>query len=394
MARRRRDRCSAPRSASSRPRSSACSPHERRDRAHRGDARSRATSSSCAWSATAPPTTQPRTASTRSACCRAGRRCATRSRSPCTTTRRSTSPGSMVIGLSQSGQTPDVVEYLLRARAGGRLHGRDHERRRLRPRRRSRGDDPARRRPGARRRGDEDLRQHARRARAARGTHRRAGGGDRGRDPRRGASSSTTRCRRSSGRRAPLALPFAYTGRMFVIGRGIEFATAREIALKLLETCRIAAEPLTATDLAHGPVAALDPLFPVWAIASADGTLADRAGGGRRASTRWVRRSSRAAPPRAARHGQLVPAPGSSDRAGAALAAALGRARPALRAGALPAPAASTPTRRTGSTRSRSSPETGYPVGGRSRPRAGPRAGARSTRSPSGRRRARCRPDR
>ena len=73
---------------------------------------------------------------------------------------------------------------------------------------------------------------------------------------------------------APLALQFAYTGRMFVIGRGVEFATAREIALKLLETCRVAAEPLTATDLAHGPVAALDPLFPVWAIASDDGTLA------------------------------------------------------------------------------------------------------------------------
>jgi glucosamine--fructose-6-phosphate aminotransferase (isomerizing) len=66
---------------------------------------------------------------------------------------------------------------------------------------------------------------------------------------------------------------FAFTGRMFVIGRGPEFATAREIALKLLETTRIAAEPLTATDLAHGPVAALDPLFPVWAIASDDETL-------------------------------------------------------------------------------------------------------------------------
>jgi glucosamine--fructose-6-phosphate aminotransferase (isomerizing) len=73
---------------------------------------------------------------------------------------------------------------------------------------------------------------------------------------------------------AKLALSFSYTGRMFVIGRGVEFATAREIALKLLETCRVAAEPLTTTDLAHGPVAALDPLFPVWAIASDDGTLA------------------------------------------------------------------------------------------------------------------------
>ena len=67
---------------------------------------------------------------------------------------------------------------------------------------------------------------------------------------------------------ASIAVPFASVGRMFVIGRGPEFATAREIALKLLETCQIAAEPLTATDLAHGPVAALDPLFPVWAVAT------------------------------------------------------------------------------------------------------------------------------
>jgi glucosamine--fructose-6-phosphate aminotransferase (isomerizing) len=72
--------------------------------------------------------------------------------------------------------------------------------------------------------------------------------------------------------RAP-AVAFAYVGRMFVIGRGLEFATARETALKLTETCRVAAEPLTATDLAHGAVAALDPLFPVWTIASPDETL-------------------------------------------------------------------------------------------------------------------------
>jgi glucosamine--fructose-6-phosphate aminotransferase (isomerizing) len=66
---------------------------------------------------------------------------------------------------------------------------------------------------------------------------------------------------------------FAFVGRMFVIGRGVEFATAREVALKLTETCRVAAEPLTATSLVHGPIAALDPLFPVWAIASRDETL-------------------------------------------------------------------------------------------------------------------------
>ena len=71
----------------------------------------------------------------------------------------------------------------------------------------------------------------------------------------------------------PVATAFAYVGRMYVIGRGIEFGTAREVALKLTETCRVAAEPLTATDLAHGPIAALDSMFPVWTIASRDESL-------------------------------------------------------------------------------------------------------------------------
>jgi hypothetical protein len=72
---------------------------------------------------------------------------------------------------------------------------------------------------------------------------------------------------------AAVATKLAFVGRMLVVGRGPEFATAREVSLKLLETCRVAAEPLTATDLAHGPVAALDSLFPVWAIAAHDASL-------------------------------------------------------------------------------------------------------------------------
>jgi glucosamine--fructose-6-phosphate aminotransferase (isomerizing) len=71
----------------------------------------------------------------------------------------------------------------------------------------------------------------------------------------------------------PLATSFAYVGRMYVIGRGVELATAREVALKLTETCRVAAEPLTSTDLAHGPIAAVDAMFPVWTIASNDECL-------------------------------------------------------------------------------------------------------------------------
>ncbi len=72
---------------------------------------------------------------------------------------------------------------------------------------------------------------------------------------------------------ATTASSFEFLGRMFVIGRGLELATAREIALKLQETCRVAADALTATDLAHGPVNAVDALFPVWAVATADATL-------------------------------------------------------------------------------------------------------------------------
>ncbi|HEV2711692.1 MAG TPA: SIS domain-containing protein [Gaiellaceae bacterium] len=74
-------------------------------------------------------------------------------------------------------------------------------------------------------------------------------------------------------RLSDVAVALAFVGRMFVIGRGPEFATAREISLKLLETCRVAAAPLTATDLVHGPVAALDGLFPVWTIAPDDALL-------------------------------------------------------------------------------------------------------------------------
>lgn len=72
---------------------------------------------------------------------------------------------------------------------------------------------------------------------------------------------------------AALARTLRSVDRLFAVGRGPDFATAREISLKLLETCRVAAEPLTATDLSHGPVAAMDVSFALWAIASRDASL-------------------------------------------------------------------------------------------------------------------------
>jgi len=107
---------------------------------------------------------------------------------------------------------------------------------------------------------------------------------------------------------------FAFVGRMFVVGRGLEFATAREVALKLTETCRVAAEPFTATDLVHGPIAAVDPLFPVWAIASRDETLPavlDAAAKARRAGAALVASGNAAAEVAGASFSLPVPTPSS-----------------------------------------------------------------------------------
>lgn len=71
----------------------------------------------------------------------------------------------------------------------------------------------------------------------------------------------------------PVAEALAWAGRMVLTGRGPEYATAREVALKLTELCQIGAVAMTATDLAHGPVAALDERFPVWISVAADSAL-------------------------------------------------------------------------------------------------------------------------
>ncbi|HVL97357.1 MAG TPA: SIS domain-containing protein [Solirubrobacteraceae bacterium] len=75
----------------------------------------------------------------------------------------------------------------------------------------------------------------------------------------------------------------AGTSRMYVVARGIEVATAFEVALKLTEVAYVAAKALTTTGMAHGPVAALDAGFPVWVVASDLATLPAAAEAARRA---------------------------------------------------------------------------------------------------------------
>jgi glucosamine--fructose-6-phosphate aminotransferase (isomerizing) len=53
-----------------------------------------------------------------------------------------------------------------------------------------------------------------------------------------------------------------------VLGRGFEYATAREWALKIKELARVVADPYSAADFLHGPLALIDPGFPVLAVAT------------------------------------------------------------------------------------------------------------------------------
>lgn len=62
-----------------------------------------------------------------------------------------------------------------------------------------------------------------------------------------------------------------------VTSRGYNYATAREAALKLKETCYMVAEPLSSSDLLHGPIAVVERGFPVLLIA-APGRAAEHLG--------------------------------------------------------------------------------------------------------------------
>jgi glucosamine--fructose-6-phosphate aminotransferase (isomerizing) len=68
---------------------------------------------------------------------------------------------------------------------------------------------------------------------------------------------------------------FAKAAKLVVLGRGFNYSTAFEIALKIKETCYFIAEPYSVADLRHGPVAMLDRGFPVIVVAPSGKTEAD-----------------------------------------------------------------------------------------------------------------------
>ncbi|MFN3723750.1 MAG: SIS domain-containing protein [Paracoccaceae bacterium] len=72
---------------------------------------------------------------------------------------------------------------------------------------------------------------------------------------------------------APLAARLSRANSAYVLGRGPAFAIANESALKLKETCGLHAEAYSAAEVLHGPAAIVQAQFPVLALGVADAAL-------------------------------------------------------------------------------------------------------------------------
>lgn len=63
-----------------------------------------------------------------------------------------------------------------------------------------------------------------------------------------------------------VAQRYRFAQRLIATARGYSYATAREAALKLMETSYLSAQAFSGADLLHGPLATVDPQVPVLAV--------------------------------------------------------------------------------------------------------------------------------
>lgn len=69
------------------------------------------------------------------------------------------------------------------------------------------------------------------------------------------------------------ALRLTHADRAFVLGRGLSYGPAQELALKLKETSYLHAEAYSSAEFRHGPIASLGAGDPVLVLAATDATL-------------------------------------------------------------------------------------------------------------------------
>ena len=110
----------------------------------------------------------------------------------------------------------------------------------------------------------------------------------------------------------------AVLDRCVIVGRGFEYATAREWALKLKELAQVFADPYSSADFRHGPIALVQPGIPVLVLApsgaAAEGQsellqdLRDRCRHGRRLGRRGDARARPLVHPDSRRRARVAPA--------------------------------------------------------------------------------------
>jgi glutamine---fructose-6-phosphate transaminase (isomerizing) len=71
------------------------------------------------------------------------------------------------------------------------------------------------------------------------------------------------------------AAPFRDRERLLVVGRGYDLATVFEVALKIKETSYVSADPYSSADFLHGPAALLDQDLPVMVVATSARSFGD-----------------------------------------------------------------------------------------------------------------------
>jgi glutamine---fructose-6-phosphate transaminase (isomerizing) len=64
-----------------------------------------------------------------------------------------------------------------------------------------------------------------------------------------------------------IAQRYTFMTRAVTVGRGLNYANALELGLKLMETCNVAAERFSSADLMHGPIALVKSSLPVFVFA-------------------------------------------------------------------------------------------------------------------------------
>jgi glutamine---fructose-6-phosphate transaminase (isomerizing) len=180
--------------------------------------------------------------------------------------------GALVVGLSQSGASPDIVEFIETARRYGA---------------RTVAVTNQERSPLARAAHDTLLlRTGPERSVAATKTYTaqltalsllvaEAAGSRRLVDAHRALPALMARALATDDRIREVARRWRRAEECLVTSRGYNYATAREAALKLKETCYLVAEPISAADLLHGPIAVVRRGFRVLLAAPPGRVLAN-----------------------------------------------------------------------------------------------------------------------